>query len=103
MAPTSCNFYMTKSFELLLDRRYSFEAVFAWRGLGPEKLPVCRIGCGRGTRSGDLQPDRFRQTQWSRSRGLSPRRAELNRRSSIHRIDELLPWNIHSSPSEVST
>lgn len=51
----------------------------AWE---PEELPVCRIGCGRGTRGGDLQFDRLSQNQWARSRSLSARGADPHRRLS---------------------
>jgi hypothetical protein len=33
------------------DRQQRRRTVFAWRGLGPEELPVCRIGCGQRRRS----------------------------------------------------
>jgi transposase len=48
--------------------------------LGPEELPVCRIGQGRGTRGCDLQPDRFGQTQRPRSRSLPAPSADAYRR-----------------------
>jgi hypothetical protein len=43
---------------------------------------VSRVGCGRRTRSHYLQPDRFSETQWPRSRSLSARGPDSHRRPS---------------------
>ena len=51
-------------------------------GLRSKELPVRRIGCRRGTRSGDLQLDWLGEAQRSRSRSLSPPGADPHRRSS---------------------
>ena len=57
------------------DRQQRRRTLVARRGPGPKKLFVRGVGCGRGARSSHLQPDRFGETQWPRSRSLSARDA----------------------------
>jgi hypothetical protein len=67
----------------------------------PEELPVCRIRRGWRTCRCDLQPDRFGQAQWSRSRSLSAPGADPYRRPSHqqHRRTAALEPQIHTCRS----
>src|SRR5208282_1916410 len=51
-------------------------------GAGPEELPVRGLGCGRGTRGRDLQPDRHGETERRGSGSVSARGARGHRRPS---------------------